>query len=285
MYDTIVVGAGTSALTYLYFALKQKIIEGSTLVIGQDGLWQRAVRAGFGGHEMGQPEDILYPANAVRAPVPLPQGGPTAYKAASAIPSGSINYLQTGRYVAQEQALQKEVRSMGKIDFIRGTVTKVMPFMLKMYKVILKKEGKGVGEYIGKRVIVTSGGGPPQAPETAQIRVVNRDLLTKEEENKRGYKELIGGEDYAFTYTDFKALKKNQDTMGTTSHRRFASPALRRRPRGRWPRRSPTVPNNSSGWHGANSMTLTPWAATALSSSSPPSSASCYSAWSSLSPS
>jgi hypothetical protein len=97
-YDTIIVGAGTSALTYLYYALQTKDIPGKTLVVGEDGLWQKGKIAKFEAHEMGQPEDLLYPANAqrgaVEVPDPVPQDedapsgmqGRVPCKPASAVP-------------------------------------------------------------------------------------------------------------------------------------------------------------------------------------------------------
>lgn len=207
-YEMIVVGAGTSALTYLYAALqtqgpksyslaeaekafgKGKVPEPilhklqgdfpeSVLVIGESDLWNKAQTFNTG-YQLGQTSDH------VRTPTStVPIGQNSEFRRVSEYTS------ELGKLRAAVEDGVKEIGS--QIDFLKDQVIKISEDG-GGYRV--KASSKPLPFTCGK-VIVASGAGPTSLPEPLKLdNVKNKDLL----KHKRDYEEFIGGTEYIYSF-------------------------------------------------------------------------------------
>jgi hypothetical protein len=184
---------GSSALTYLYCALntqrKTYQLGRSTLVVGEQDLWEK----NNPDHEMGQPQDILYPLNASR--------NPRDRNAAVPSPTNSQNFLKAGSYTQQEIMLSfdiyKNARKQNKsVEFRVGRATRVSR-QGNGYQVSLNLRAGGAETVTADRVVLACGAGAPMTPEDRDIPVAGREELSQ---NPRPYPEIISGEDYYWEY-------------------------------------------------------------------------------------
>jgi hypothetical protein len=215
-YSQIIVGAGTSALTYLYCTMQSgqglQAISGRTLVIGDTELWAR----NRPDHLMGQPQELLYPINAPRR----------ADASLSALPQtlsphlerqnpGTANYLKAGDYVhqldrdqpGQRAGLKQDIARIGEdtgrpVDFQQGKVYKVTrPGGTFLVKARVGPDGTDT-TFRGDRVIIASGPGPARTPSSARIAISEEDLQFLRQ-NPRSYPEIINGDDFYYQDHDF----------------------------------------------------------------------------------
>jgi len=187
-WDQIVIGAGSSALNFLFAAGRgenKKFISKKTLVIGEDDLWRGAHGGASGnvsgqrGFEMGQPEDLLYPLHQ------------------SAKPTGNVSYLVTSRYTQtladlKSKLLSDSSKSGAKLEFLRDRVKPMSVRRLSGGFVL--STVKFSETQTAPQVIIASGAGPNQTLDTMRIPVGHKERLG----NKTGrpYPEMISGEEY-----------------------------------------------------------------------------------------
>jgi Pyridine nucleotide-disulphide oxidoreductase len=207
-YALIVVGAGTSALNYLYALLKtdgpksysiaeaekafgkgkvpasvMKKLSGdfpeSILVIGESDLWEKAGTFNPG-YKVGQTSDHVRTPDSTR-------------------PVGTnSNFRPVSEYVSEMRglrtAVEEGVRKIGSsISFLRDQVTKVSEggdgyFVKALSRPIA---------YTCAKVIVASGAGPTSLPTPLKLEnIKNKELL----KNRRDYEEFIGGTEYLYSH-------------------------------------------------------------------------------------
>lgn len=209
-YELIVIGAGTSALNYIYALLKtegpkthsiaeavkgfnvtskeqlpesvQKKLSGnfpkSTLVIGESDLWGRA-DASNPGYKVGQTSDHVRTPN-------------------STVPVGSnAGFRPVSEYAAEMQklgsAVEKDVKSIGaSISFLRGQVKEVSEDADGYSVKVLASSVI----YTCAKVIVASGAGPTGLPTPLKRENIKNNALLKD---RRDYEELIGGTEYLYS--------------------------------------------------------------------------------------
>jgi thioredoxin reductase len=207
-YELIVVGAGTSALNYLYALLKTagpksysiaeaekgfgkgnvpaSIMEKlsgdfpkTTLVIGESDLWERAGTFNTG-YKVGQTSDHVRTPDST-----VPVGNDASFRPVSAY-NVEMRGLRTN--------VEEGVKQIGaSISFLRGQVTKI------------SESGDGYSvkalssplAYTCAKVIVASGAGPTSLPDALKLENIgNKELL----KHKREYEELIGGTEYLYSH-------------------------------------------------------------------------------------
>ena len=207
-YELIVVGAGTSALNYLYALLKTEgpkkysIAEAekafgqgkvptsvmeklsgsfpkSILVIGESDLWERAGTFNPG-YKVGQTSDhVRTPDSSVAV------GRDSAFRPVS-------EYNSEMRKLREN--VEKGVQDIGgSINFLRSQVTKISEAG-DGYSV--KAQASPVA-YTCSKVIVASGAGPTSLPDPLKLENVGHKELLK---FKRAYEELIGGTEYLYSF-------------------------------------------------------------------------------------
>lgn len=182
-WDQVVIGAGSSAINFLYYAFKGKdpdFLKKRTAVIGKTDLWTPMDPD----HQMGQPGKLLR--------------GVEEWKQTS---TGwqKQQYLSSGGYVKSLENLKDTVQlqrdeSGRKLRFINDTVTMVKPSS-GWYEITSAKNGT----FRAQQVIVASGGGPGRklnAPGDRSVPIENENLLTSQ---PRKYAEIIDATDYLYT--------------------------------------------------------------------------------------
>lgn len=169
-WDQIVIGRGTSALTFLHAALqgtqKAKFVHNRTLVIGKAGeqLWSK-VGSFNKGHEMGQPEHLLRPSGL--PPVPRMQGA-------------HDEFLKTGDYNRMlVKLLNKTVRERRAQELppMYGLAVQAIAIHADGGKYrVLTDDGD---ENSAKQVIIAGGTGPSQDLSSLKI-VIDGDATRGE---------------------------------------------------------------------------------------------------------
>jgi hypothetical protein len=196
-WEQVIVGAGSSALTFLYAAARgseKGFASKKTLVIGEEDLWQGAQKGASGdqpnakGFEMGQPADLLYPLNQ------------------SAAPTGNVSYLQTSKYNQSVDTLKQQVTADAEkrgatLQFLRDRVTHIKRFGQRFSI----STAKFTEKHTARQVIIASGAGPNQSLATMNVTVEHKDRL----ENKGGrtYPEVIDGESYVKWHPNKEGLR------------------------------------------------------------------------------
>src|SRR5271170_8239952 len=206
-YELIVIGAGTSALNYLYALLKtagpksysiaeaekgfgkgtvpasvmQKLsgnFPKTTLVIGESDLWEKAGEFNPG-YRVGQTSDHVRTPDSTR-----PVGSDTSFRPVS-------------EYVSEMKSLrgtvEKGAKSIGAaISFLRGQVKKVSEDADGYSVKVLASPV----DYTCAKVILASGAGPTLLSDPLKLEnIKNKDRL----KNRRDYEELIGGTEYLYS--------------------------------------------------------------------------------------
>ena len=209
-YELVVVGAGTSALNYLYALLKttgpktysiaeaekgfkakglevptsvREKLSGkfpdSVLVIGASDLWEKAGTFNEG-YKMGQTSDHVRTADSQ-----VNVGSNPGFRPVS-------EYNKEMRELRKN--VEKGVTQIGSgIEFLNDEVFKISETG-DGYSV--KTKGRPLA-YSAAKVVVASGAGPTSLPEPLKLeKIENRDLL----KHKRDYEEFIGGTEYLYSH-------------------------------------------------------------------------------------
>jgi hypothetical protein len=198
-YDQVVVGVGTSALTFLQGAAagqNQLFNAGKTLVVGEGELWSKVNKASNHQHprgedrrppdEMGQPLDLLGPIHKTQNP------------------SGGLNNVKVSQYVQELSDLKENVTKSyqaqkKQLEFVQGSVEKVTKNGANDFKIQIKNS---LDPIKAKQVIIASGPGPAQTPQEANK---NYELIDGNEiiqKSPRPYKEIVSGDEYLSTAPD-----------------------------------------------------------------------------------
>jgi len=206
-FDQVVIGAGASALNFLYHALhgtEQRFNSESTLVIGESGLWARTVET-RPSHLVGQPAPLLstlpghFPAAAGEHARQLTNPTDVDKKPGEAY---GTHYLRTDAFVRHNAALRDTVvkeRGDARLGlwFLTDRVSQVTRFG-KKYRVT----SAGNGIFYAAQVIVATGVGPPQRLE--ELKVSGRLAIRIENFGRckgdpRGYPEIVDAVTYYTT--------------------------------------------------------------------------------------
>jgi hypothetical protein len=183
-WDQVVIGAGSSAINFLYYAFKGKdanFLKTRTVVIGKTDLWTPMDPQ----HQMGQPGKLLRGVEEWKQKDTV--NGPEWEKQ---------QYLSSGGYVKSLENLKDTVQvqrdtSGMKLQFINDTVSMVKPSSDR-YEITTAENGR----FYAQQVIVASGAGPGRklnAPGPRSIEIENEKLLQSQ---PREYSEIIDATDY-----------------------------------------------------------------------------------------
>ncbi len=191
-WDQIVIGAGSSAINFLYSAFKgteKNFLQKRTLVIGKTDLWTPMDP----NHNMGQPGKLLRGVEEWKKVGENKDGGGIYQKQ---------QYLSSGGYVKSLQNLKDTVQVQRdnagmKLQFLSDTVSTVKPSASR-YEVNTVQNGR----LYAQQVIVASGAGPGNklnAPGPRSIKIIGeRSLRTQ----PRAYPEIIDATDYLYWEPD-----------------------------------------------------------------------------------
>jgi hypothetical protein len=184
-WGQIVIGAGSSALNFLYSAYKgsQKwqFVHQKTLVIGETDLW----RPMDPNHQMGQPGKILR--------------GVEEWKQTSDGTWEKQQYLSSGGYVKSLDNMKSTIkvqreREGGEIEFMNDKVSSVAATG-DGYAVTTAKNGV----FYTKQVIVASGAGPGKKLDASGSRSIPITGAHTLESSPRGYVEILDATDYLYS--------------------------------------------------------------------------------------
>ena len=185
VYDQIVLGAGTSALTYLYYSSRPREMNGAptpavksrTLVIGEQDLWQEFDKAGLSDvgtkvnrTTLGQPKDLLKAANQ-----PVTPGRPG-------------DFMKVSDYVREMEDLKASLDP--GIRFVKDRARTIE----EVGSTYIVRTVKG-REYRTEQVIVATGPGPQSIPPICKAEKIEGDYfaLTR---SPRPYPEVVDAVGY-----------------------------------------------------------------------------------------
>lgn len=162
--ERLVVGAGTSALTFLYTAMLgahfQRFTGGKTVVVGEEDLWNATKAGGQAHHAMGQPREFLYPIHQ------------TGKVGAMAI--GSKGLMTTSTYTDELGKLRDEIQTRARMPIHQRRGLEYMFLKDRVYSI--KRQGKRYEvltvkrrRYRAEQVIIASGPGPGLVPPHAKM--------------------------------------------------------------------------------------------------------------------
>jgi len=164
-WDQIVVGAGTSALTFMHAAFhgsqKAKFVHNETLVIGKGGgqLWAKVARYS-GDHRMGQPEHLLRPSGL--PPDPKLQGGHKQF-----IKTSDYNEMLDQLH---DKIITDRAEERPPLFMLEANVTGIYPEGA-WYRVTTDVGG----EHSAKQVIVAGGAGKGQTLASLKVPMEGDD--------------------------------------------------------------------------------------------------------------
>lgn len=188
-YQQIVIGAGSSALTFLHSAFhgseSAMFSKQSTLVIGQDDLWARTTPS----HIVGQPSSLL---TTLPGTVRPGMEGPMSPGDSSVTPQP---FLKAGGIVEHNQALktriEKDRATSGRqltLRFLNDTVKEVSR-KGRIYEVLTERNGT----FQAGQVIVASGIGAQKGLSSIKLTVQNEGKL---KDGSRSYPEVTDAVTY-----------------------------------------------------------------------------------------
>jgi hypothetical protein len=202
IWDQIVIGAGSSAINFLYSSFKgKKFLEKRTLVIGKTDLWTPMDPD----HNMGQPGKLLRGVEEWKK-VGQKEDGEGIYQ--------KQQYLSSGGYVKSLQNLKDTVQVQRKdeklkmtLQFVNDMVATVKPFS-DCYDVTTAKGRR----YKARQIIVASGAGPGNKLNAGdrKIEIIGEELLQR---RPRGYPEIIDATDYLYWEPKFVYLPRNMEVL------------------------------------------------------------------------
>ncbi len=191
-FDMIVIGMGSSALTFLYGALNGEAKAGKfpmnkTKVIGETDIW-RGIEGGLKQgekHGVGQHKDLV--STVMNAHQPRNQ-------------NGNQQWLDTSEYVSQQDAMKQKIAEASRLkgytlDFTKGRVTAVKR-LGQEFEVTANLETGNTARFTTTKVIVATGAGSTSIPSGIGARdfiISNHERLR---DQSRDFPELIGGAEY-----------------------------------------------------------------------------------------
>jgi len=182
-WDQIVIGAGSSAINFLYYAFKGKdpdFLKYRTAVIGKTDLWTPMAPD----HQMGQPGKLLRGVEEWK-------DTQTGWQKQQYL--SSEGYVKSLDNLKDTVQLHRDTSGM-KLQFINDTVSMVKPSSGR-YEITTAENGR----FYAQQVIVASGAGPGRklnAPGSRAVPIENEHLLQSQ---PREYSELIDATDYLYT--------------------------------------------------------------------------------------